>query len=242
MEQSNQTAQPEMTTSHTPDPIDPAGNPQEPVIATRPDQVPEKFWDQDQGSIRTDVLLKSYGELERRLGDGVTNIPESPDAYELTMPDEQIQPDIDVNARLHAAGFTQEQTQLVYDLAYEKLSPLIAETTAELYQGAAINQLENHFGGKARWQETSRQLNAWGQSNLPSETFDSLSSSIDGVIAMHQMMKTSEPSLMGNRGEITGARGESDLKQMMQDPRYWRDQDPAFIEQVRKGFLALYPD
>ncbi len=133
MEQSIQTTQQEMTTAQTSGSMD---NAQESPIPERPDQVPEKFWDPDQGNIRTDVLLKSYGELERRLGEGAINIPETPDAYELTMPDQQIQPDVDVNARLHAAGFTQEQTQLVYDLAYEKLFPLIAETTAELRHAA----------------------------------------------------------------------------------------------------------
>lgn len=217
-------------------------NPEQIADPARPDHVPEKFWDQDQGSIRTDVLLKSYGELERRLGDGDSIIPESPDSYQLTMPNQQIQPDDDINVRLHEAGFTQAQAQLVYDLAHEKLSPLIAEATADLHQDAAITQLETHFGGAKKWQETSRQLRAWGQDNLPSETYESLSTNVDGILAMHRMMKTSEPSLVGNQTGIAGVRGETDLKQMMKDPRYWRDQDPAYIEQVRKGFQALYPD
>jgi len=239
MDQSNQTSAHELTSSHSPDPSHP---PKELVPPIRPDHVPDKFWDPDQGSIRTAVLLKSYGELERRMGNETANIPETPDAYDLTMPNQQMQPDADVNARLHAAGFTQAQTQLVYDLAHEKLSPLIAETTADLHQSAAISQLEAHFGGTAKWQETSRQLTAWGQANLPSETFGNLTSSIDGVIAMHRMMKTGEPALVGNRAGISGGHGEGDLKRMMRDPRYWRDQDPAFVEQVRRGFQALYPD
>jgi hypothetical protein len=27
---------------------------------------------------------------------------------------------------------------------------------------------------------------------------------------------------------------------MMRDPRYWRQQDPAIVEQVREGFRRLY--
>jgi hypothetical protein len=31
----------------------------------RPDHIPEKFWDAEKGELRTDALLKSYGELEK---------------------------------------------------------------------------------------------------------------------------------------------------------------------------------
>lgn len=33
--------------------------------ATRPEHVPEKFWDAEKGIVNTEALLKSYGELER---------------------------------------------------------------------------------------------------------------------------------------------------------------------------------
>jgi len=35
---------------------------------------------------------------------------------------------------------------------------------------------------------------------------------------------------------------ESDLKKLMADPRYWKYHDPAIIQQVRDGFMKLYPD
>ena len=34
---------------------------------------------------------------------------------------------------------------------------------------------------------------------------------------------------------------ETELKQMMRDPRYWRDNDPEWITKVREGFKKLYP-
>jgi len=239
MEQPTLTPQPDTAATRS---LEPMTTQAEQERLVKPDHVPGKFWDLEQGVIRTDELLKSYGELERHLGDKTVAIPPTPDDYKITMPSEKIQPDPDVNARLHAAGFTQEQTQLVYDLAHEKLSPLITETTAELHQNADISKLENRFGGAARWHEISRQLKTWGQANLPAGTFESLSSSVDGVIAIHRMMQSGEPSLIGNQAGSSGGRGEKDLKQMMRDPRYWRDQDPVFVEQVREGFQALYPD
>lgn len=39
-----------------------------PSVATRPENVPEKFWDPQAGAMRTDALLKSYTELEKGWG------------------------------------------------------------------------------------------------------------------------------------------------------------------------------
>ena len=43
----------------------------------RPEHVPEKFWDPAAGQLRTEALLKSYLELERRLGTGAPDAPVS---------------------------------------------------------------------------------------------------------------------------------------------------------------------
>jgi hypothetical protein len=38
------------------------------------------------------------------------------------------------------------------------------------------------------------------------------------------------------------AAAEKELKNLMRDPRYWRDRDPAILNQVSNGFKRLYPD
>ena len=44
--------------------------------STRPADVPEKFWDDEAGAVRIDALVKSYLELERKLGsDGASASP-----------------------------------------------------------------------------------------------------------------------------------------------------------------------
>jgi hypothetical protein len=45
------------------------------------------------------------------------------------------------------------------------------------------------------------------------------------------------PGGAGGPAELT----EAKLNEMMQDPRYHRDRDPAFIAQVTEGFRKLYP-
>ena len=44
--------------------------PEDAAAITRPADVPEKFWDDEAGAVRIDALLKSYLELERKLGLG----------------------------------------------------------------------------------------------------------------------------------------------------------------------------
>jgi len=214
----------------------------EPDDATsRPNNVPDKFWDQESGKLRTESLLKSYNELENKLGNPSNIVPEDSDGYELMLDHPSIDIDPEVNARLHAAGFSQSQAQLVYDLAKEKLLPIIQGMTDNLAQDTDKSRLEEHFGGKDKWREISRQLGNWGRSNLTDNVFGSLITSYDGIIALHQMMSSSEPPMLGGGGQSSSGMTEDDLKQLMRDPRYWRDHDPAIVSHIQKGFEALYP-
>ena len=33
---------------------------------------------------------------------------------------------------------------------------------------------------------------------------------------------------------------EKELKKMMQDPKYWREQDPEYVKKIEAGFKKLY--
>lgn len=226
-------------------------------VAPRPDGVPEKFWDPKAGALRTDALLKSYLELERKLGssgtdlpgddvqgesrpDAAPGVPQSPDDYAIAARGELLEPDPEINARLHEAGFNQDQAQLVYDLAADYVMPLIDETAAEIEATRDAERLAAHFGGQDAWSRFARQIRTWGEANLPKDVMDVLSSSYDGVIAMHQMMQAREPNVLRETGDPATAPDEARLTQMMRDPRYWRDRDPAFIAEVTAGFQRLY--
>jgi hypothetical protein len=208
----------------------------------RPNDVPEKFWDPERGEMRTDALLKSYIELERKLGSIASlDIPQSADEYGIKLDDPLLQSDADINARLHAAGFTRQQAQLVYDLAAERLTPMIAEVASVFEADSQIARLIDHFGGAEKWREASRQITAWGKASLPSQVYEALATTSEGVLAMHRMMSEKEPSLVHGGSTGSGAPSEAELKEWMRDPRYWRDQDPSFIDKVRQGFRKLYP-
>lgn len=220
----------------------------------RPESLPEKFWDNEKRAIRTDDLAKAYTELERRMsgyvpGPGSADwdstlrraleIPETPDGYKIEMKDDLLTIDPTVNARLHQAGFSPRQAQLVYDLAVERMVPLAAQLAAEARHEQTLERLTEEFGGAEKWNTLSGQIAAWGQRNLSREVYAALAASPDGIRAMRRLMESGEPSLGAPGGSPTPA-SEGDLREMMKDKRYWRDRDPAFIRAVTDGYRRLY--
>jgi hypothetical protein len=225
----------------------------------RPSGVPEKFWNAETGAIRTEALLKSYLELERKLGkSGATpaegagsddptgglralGVPDSPEQYQIESRHALVEPDPGINAQLHEAGFTERQAQLVYDLAADHLLPVLDQALGEFEAMREAERLASRFGGETAWRATARQIRTWGQANLAQDVFETLASSYDGVLAIHQMMQAREPTVLNEAGGPRSNPDEAELTRMMRDPRYWRDRDPAFVAQVTDGFQRLYP-
>jgi hypothetical protein len=248
-----ETAMNELTTEASPDLVQQIQEPPH-----RPAGVPDKFWDRESGQIRTDALLKSYVELERKLGSMVPlpgdddqegherlrralGVPAAADEYRIEVRDELLKPTPELNSRLHEAGFTQEQAQLVYDLAAEHMLPLIDDVMGELHASRDAERLSKHFGGDAAWQNMARQIKTWGQANLAQDVYRTLAASYDGVLAMHQMMQAREPAVLQDTNAPQHEIDETTLTRLMRDPRYWRERDPAIVGQVTEGFRRLYP-
>lgn len=212
----------------------------------KPDGLPDKFWNAETGEVRVEALLKSYLALEQKLSQKKTEPtdtpPESADKYDIKLASELLQNDPEVNARLHAKGFTNAQVQEVYDLAAEKLVPMIMDVMQDSQADREIERLVDHFGGAEAWARVAKQLYAFGQKNLPPEMLKSLASSYDGVLTLHRMMNEG----VGAGTKMKGGKtlsfhpDEKELGKMMRDPKYWRDRDPAYIAKVTEGFQELY--
>ncbi|MBP0446645.1 hypothetical protein J8J14_17865 [Roseomonas sp. SSH11] len=227
-----------------------------PVTAARPEDVPEKFWDAERGALRVEALLKSYRELERKLsarfappGDDAPEeerlrfrraigVPDSAEEYCVEPRHALVGPDVEVNAAFHRAGFTPAQVQLAYDLAAERLLPIVAEAAAQFEAERQRDRLRSEFGGEERYRRTARQIAAWGRANLPEEVMGALSTTAEGVITLHRMMERGEPGL-ARQAEAPEAADEAALRRMMRDPRYWRSREPDFVKRVTEGFRRL---
>ncbi|WP_338664037.1 hypothetical protein VQH23_02490 [Pararoseomonas sp. SCSIO 73927] len=228
----------------------------QPERAERPEEVPEKFWDAERGALRTEALLKSYRELEKKLSARFSppaedapederqrfrraiGVPETAEEYVVEQRHELVGADPEVNAMLHRAGFTPAQVQVVYDLAAERLLPIVAEAAGQFEAERQRDRLRAEFGGEERYRRTARQIAAWGRANLPEEVVSALSTTADGVIALHRMMEKGEPGL-ARRGAAPEPMDEAALRKMMRDPRYWRSREPDFVRKVTEGFRRL---
>ncbi len=209
-----------------------------------PAYLPKKFWDDEKREPRLEALAQSYREMESKMGAGMhKNIPNHHSEYCIECKSDLFSNDPVVNQRLHDAGFSHEQAQLVYDLAHEALEPLVAEIFAQLHSHNQIDRLCEKFGGEERWQETARQLQAWGSRKFGPQALEAMGSSYEGVMTLYDMMckGEGEPG-MDRFSETAGLQSESDIRKLMRDPKYWRDQDPATVEKVRAGFRRLYPN
>ncbi|MCG5240134.1 capsid assembly protein [Azospirillum doebereinerae] len=231
-----------------------------------PPPVPEKFRDPQTGAVRVEALLKSYLELERRLSAApaasepqapapfdpaaldpvqlrrALGAPDTPEGYCVACDHGLFEPDAEINGRLFEAGYTPAQAQLLYDLAAERMMPLIQHLAAEFQAEREVERLVSRFGGEEKWREVSRQLLSWAGKNLPAAAVEGLSTTYEGVMALHSMMSGTEPAALSlPAGRASGGDGEAELRALMRDPRYWRERDPAVVGRVTEGFQRLYP-
>lgn len=212
------------------------------LVSKKPLNLPDKFWDNDTAEIRFDDFIKSYVELEKKFGKHERLLPNSPSDYSINISNKSLGLDEEVNQKLFAAGFSNEQAQLVYNLAEEKVLPVIAELASEFEADRQLEKLISHFGGEDRWNEVAGQISAWAKQNLKAEIYEALSSTYEGVLALYSMLNDKEPKISENKGSRFERLTEEKLKEMMKDPKYWRDNDKEYHKKIADGFKALYPN
>lgn len=202
--------------------------------------IPEKFKNAETGEVRINDLAKSYKELEKKLS-AQPRAPKSANEYCIECNHGLFEPDAELNERFLERGFTNEQVQFIYDVAAEKMVPMVTNIAADYAAERELEKLVAHFGGAEKWKTVARQLLAFGQKALPRDVLDTLASSYDGVLALHRMMSgEAGVSVSESLRDNAGSRESLDLQSMMRDPKYWRDQDPSFIAKVTEGFKRIY--
>lgn len=216
------------------------------------EKIPEKFLNED-GTLNSDALLKSYSELEKKIGTMVSvpsenadevvrakfyraiGVPESADAY----PINDLFDDKDLREQFFEMGLTTSQVEKIYKIAEEYLSPVLSELFKAQNETNAITELKNFFGDDEKMKEALRAINSFGEKYLPREAFDSLCSTAQGIQSIYKMMCSMEPSVQTDK-TLTQNLTDSDLRKMMRDPKYWRDQDPEYVRKIENGFKKLY--
>lgn len=220
-------------------------SPSNPNTITLLDMVPDKFVNSETSQINWEELVKSYLALEKKLSSRPTsqtpiNMPTSPNDYQIKIPNDLMKIDPEVNQRLFDLGCTNEQVQGIYDLAADKIIPLIQSLSLEFQTEKDLKELEQEFGGPEQFNTVARQISAWGEKNLDKSVFDLLASHKDGIIALYRMMNDNREANILPSTPNKPTDSEEVLRRLMQDPKYWKYQDPDLIKRIENGFKQLY--
>lgn len=216
------------------------------------DNIPEKFRNND-GTLNTDALMRSYNELEKKIGTMVSipnensddaarqkfnraiGVPDSASEY----PTNELYDDENLRQKFFEIGLTKHQVEKIYDIANDFLSPVISELFAARDDVSAMNELKNFFGGDEKMLDALRAINTFGERFLPQDAFESLCSTPQGIQSVYKMMQSMEPNIKTDKNENENL-SDSDLRRMMRDPKYWRDGDTEYIRKIENGFKKLY--
>ena len=217
-------------------------------------KIPEKFQNPD-GTANVEALLKSYSELEKKIGGMVSvpddnadksvrekfnraiGVPENANDY----PSNNLFDDESIKQKFHDIGLTSNQVEQIYSVAQEFLSPVIAELFSVKNETSEMLKLENFFGGREKMNDALNAINTFGEKFLPHDAFESLCCSASGIQGMYKMMQSVEPHVETNVGEQENLT-DADLRRMMRDPKYWRDADPEYVRKIENGFKKLYAE
>ena len=216
------------------------------------DNIPEKFQNTD-GTLNSQALIKSYAELEKKIGTMVSvptsdtddatrkkfnraiGVPENASEY----PKHELYDDDNLREKFFEIGLTSTQVEKIYDIANDFLSPLISDLFSAQQESKAINELKNFFGTTEKMNDALRAINAFGEKFLPHDAFAELCATPQGIQSVYKMMQSMEPDVQTDKNETQNLT-DSDLRRMMRDPKYWRDNDTEYIRKIENGFKKLY--
>lgn len=212
---------------------------------SRPEWLPEKY---NSG----EDLAKAYKELESKLGtkeedirnrimeeiqsEAFSNRPESAGDYQLP---ESIDDSAAVDNKLlswwaeHSFenGYSQEEFEQGIAMYAEAMNGSMPDIEAEAKM----------LGDNADQRIEAASLFAnkfFPEAALPA--IERMCESHEGIIALEAIMEAmKDGSFAGNTQAVAGT-SEKELREMMNDPRYWKDRDPHFIKQVTEGFQQIY--
>ena len=211
----------------------------------RPEWLPEKY---NTG----EDLAKAYKELESKLGTKEEDIrskiieeiqteafserPESAGDYQL--------PDI-VNEEM---AVDNELLKWWADHSYENgFSQDEFNKGIEMYAQAIGGQEPDHEAEAAKLGDNANDriqaASMFANKFFPAEAIpavERMCESHEGILALEAVMEAMKDGSFTAETQPSAGQSEADLREMMNDPRYYKDRDPHFVKQVTEGFQALY--
>lgn len=212
---------------------------------SRPEWLPEKY---NTG----EDLAKAYKELESKLGtkeedirnsiieeiqsEAFSDRPETAGDYQLP---ESIDESAAVDNKLlswwaeHSFenGYSQEEFEQGISMYAEAVNGSMPDIEAEAKM----------LGDNADQRIEAASLFAnkfFPEAALPA--IERMCESHEGIIALESIMEAMKDGSFSGDTQASAGQSEQELREMMNDPRYWKDRDPHFIKQVTEGFQQIY--
>lgn len=211
----------------------------------RPEWLPEKYSSGED-------LAKAYKALESKLGGKEDDIrsklleeiqaesfserPESAGAYELP---ESVNEDLAVDNDLlkwwsdHSFenGYSQDEFKKGIEMYAEAVNGAQPDMDAE----------SEKLGENAN--ERIQAASMFANKFFPIDAIPAIErmcESHEGIIALESVMEAMKDGSFAGNTEPSAGTSEQQLREMMNDPRYWKDRDPSYIKQVTDGFQQIY--
>jgi len=238
---------------------------QEPVQATentetsvdRPEYVPEKFWDTDRNEIKVEELSASYNSLEKKLGMRTDELSKQirtdieqeaktavPEKYEIVMPEIPKEINVEVNEEqelLKEWSSICRENNLSQDVFNRGVNAFVNNEIAGLPD---IKAEMDMLGDNAKSRLEAAEL--WTKKYLSNDAYDTMSklaATADGVKAIEEIMNITKSKPLPNANTVVDAElEETDLRSMMNDPRYYdpAKRDEAYYNKVTKLYEKKY--
>lgn len=216
------------------------------------EKIPNKFQNKD-GTLNQDALIKSYYELEKKIGSMISvpneasdesvrekfnraiGVPENASEY----PTNELFDDESLRNKFYDMGLTKTQVEQIYSVAQDYLTPVLSELFNAKNESQEFAELQKFFGSEEKMHDALRQINVFGEKFLPHDAFETLCATAQGIQSVYKMMQSMEPTIQTEKN-ISENLSDDDLRRMMNDPKYWRDNDKEYVRKIENGFKKLY--
>jgi hypothetical protein len=153
----------------------------------RPENVPEKFWDAENSSVRTDDVLKSYGELEKQFG----SFTGAPDDYgfnvsdDMTVKFEELGLEISTEGDpLYEAAIQMAKDTGMNQEGFDKLAEVYLMTQLGDVEAAKANNAQEMANLGERAEARIGNLKSWGENNLSPELYQAFSDTVTNAASV----------------------------------------------------------
>ena len=218
---------------------------------TRPENVPEKFWNNETKAVNHDQVLESYNQLSSKFG-AFTGAPE---AYEFKLSDELTANGVELSSDdpliasfsefAKEKGINQEAANSLVNMFVE--NQYATHQASQEFETARVAEEMGKLGDNA--QQRVNNITNWAKANLTAEQVDGLSDAATtaaGVQAIEALIaKSKNSSVQPSEGNNVNQTSMADLQalQFAKDEHGNRkmSSDPEYARMVRQKMADAYP-